>query len=174
VNSWKFCSQREDSVSPYSGLWCFSFRPQKPPALLIFADGGGETHMCGQSLQAEMFAMRGLLSGVICIIQANSSGYLVFSPLILSHPLLTPFICLFFFYQHYPPSYYCSFSSITVFCLLCSCDAFDHIFNLWVFNQVHLCRTVAEISGSHFVLRPMILVTRLCSVVPQDWLLFLT
>ncbi len=129
MNSWKFCSQREDSVSPYSSLWCFSFRPQKPPALLIFADGGGETHMCGQSLQAEMFAMRGLLSGVICIIQANSSGYLVFSPLILSHPLLTPFICLFFFYQHYPPSYYCSF--FIHYCLL----PFMLLWRIWPYFQ---------------------------------------
>lgn len=51
------------------------------------------------------------------------------------------------------------FSSIAIFSLLCSCDAFVHISNLWVFIQVHLCRTVAEISRSHFV-RPMLLFSR--------------
>lgn len=139
------CSHSEDSVSPYADLWCFSFRPQKPPALLIFIDGGGETHMCGQSLQLRCLPWGGFFLQSLCIIQANSSGYLVFSPFILSRPPLTSLIWLFSSLPTLSPLFVLLiFSSNAVFSHLCSCcDAFVHIFNLWVFNQVHLCRTVA-------------------------------
>ncbi len=74
-----------------------------------YLHGGGETHMCGQSLyRRRCLPWGGFFLESLCIIQANASGYLVFSPLFPSRPLLTSLICLFFFYQHYPPSSHCS------------------------------------------------------------------
>ncbi len=132
-----------------------------------YLHGGGETHMCGQSLyRRRCLPWGGFFLESLCIIQANASGYLVFSPLFPSRPLSdVPYLPIFLL-PTYPPSSHCS--SFIHCCLLplCSCDAFDHISICECSAKCTCAGLSAEISGSHLYFGH-VLVTRFCSVAPK-------